>query len=198
MAIEDGDITRVDYTGDYNSADQLAAVYQFNLLSGGPLTNEQALDDFEDIFIAIWNIVKALHDTLVIFRRLRAQAVPSGILLGDQTFAAPQAGTSVEDVSSTTVTAPVSFKTIVPRVILRKSIGPIAENQINATGHLAAGGVATLSTFAALMMADHVMTNGTWEYGYFSPKTAAWEVPVTALITDRPGTLSRRRLGRGA
>jgi hypothetical protein len=198
MALTDGQIVRADYIGDFNASDMLAQVYQFKLLSGGPLDEADMLDDLEEIFDTIWDIIKGLHSVLVAFRKVRSQLVPTGTLLGDLTFASPYLGTSADDVSAVTQTMPVSFKTVVPRVILRKSWGPPAENQINQTGGLTAAAVTALGTAAAALLANLVMTNGTWEYGYYSPKTTSWETPVTAVTTSRPGTMARRRVGRGS
>lgn len=198
MTVATGDTVRADVIGDWNGSVEVVQSYQFKLATGGPLADALALDDLADIFEDIWLLAKLLYNTLMTVRRLKARLVPSGVLLGEHIFSPVLVGLQASDISSTTVTAPLSFLSTVPRVILRKSYGPIAENQVDPAGELGAAPLAQLTLISALMLADMVEVNGTWEYGFYSPKTLGFVRPVAAVFSSAPGTMARRRLGRGS
>lgn len=196
--VNNGDVIRCDVIGDFNGSDMLAQVYQFKLVSGGPLDGADVLDDLAEIFSDIWDIIKTLHHAYVVFRKVRGQLMPDGDILGERAYGTPKAGTSADQTASTTVTAPLSFLTTTPRVVLRKSIGPIAENQVGINGLLAGGCTTLLASLGAFLLTGIVATNGVYEYGYLSPKVMGWIAPNSAVVATAPGTMARRRIGRGA
>lgn len=198
MPVEIGDIVRADAIGDWNLATEIVQSYQFQLQSGGTLTNDEAMDDLADIFSDLWEIIQGFMSILMLVRRLKGRLVPSGDLIGEATFTPPLDGTIATEISSTTVTMPLSFLTLVPRVILRKSFGPALEAAIDSDAQFTASVLAMLAQMAAFLLEDKVEVNGTWRYGYFSPKTLGFVVPVGAVFSNAPGTMARRRLGRGS
>lgn len=196
--MENGEVVRADVIGSWNNTVQIVGAYQLQLQSGGPLAAEDVLDDLADWYEALWLLIKGFHQTVMLFKRLKAQLTPSGTILGEYTWATPLAGVAAGAVAATTVTAPLSFLTTVPRVITRKSFGPVGEDGVNADGELNTAVLSDLADAASFLLATYVGTNGAWDYGYYSPKTSSFLTPFAAVYTVAPGTMARRRLGRGA
>jgi hypothetical protein len=92
----------------------------------------------------------------------------------------------------------VSLKTTIPRVILRKFSFPLAEDNVLNGGLLSGTAVTTMVNYGAALLAPHVVDFRTYEYGYLSPKTLAWEKPLSALTTNIPAYQRRRRQGVGS
>lgn len=196
--MDNGDVVRADVIGDWNQTVQLVETYQLQLQSGGPIDAADVLDDLAEWFDALWLLIRGYRQALTFLRRIKAQLVPDGDIIGEYTYSTPKTGQHDSPVSSTTVTAPLSFLTTVPRVILRKSYGPMAEAAINDDGELTSGVQGALADVAVFLLDTFVATNGAWNYGYYSPKAAGFVQPFAAVITTAPGTMARRRLGRGA
>ena len=159
------DIIGVDIIGDFNVGTQLVQSYQFRIVEGGGMLQADLLDDMVDIAEVLVTIVKVLFSTVTVFRKIRARNITQNLVYGDVSFPDPIIGTSADPVSSSTVTAPVSFLTGVPHVVLRKSIGPIAENQITGNSLVSAAALVVLATFASTMLTLFDETNGTYLYG---------------------------------
>lgn len=198
MVVANNDVVRADAIGDWNLTTEIVQSYQFQLLSGGPLANADAMDDLHDIVEDLWLIIQGFLNTVLLIRRLKGRLVPLGDLVGEALFVPPLAGTIATDVSSTTVTMPLSLLTLVPRVILRKSFGPALASAITADGLYTAGVTTMLAQMGVFLLTDMVEANGTWRYGYYSPKTLGFVDPVGAVFSSAPGTMARRRIGRGS
>lgn len=118
--------------------------------------------------------------------------------MGITHFTTPPVGTGGDDALPNQVTLPVSFYTTIPRVVLRKLWGPGSEVRNEATGLYSDPAVAAALAGAAFLLDPLVGTTGTWEYGFLSPKTSTFEIPVGAGATNVPGTNRRRRVGTGS
>lgn len=197
VQVNTGDIVRTDLIGEWNADTQIVQSYQFKMELGGPIEDFEALDDLADIVEELFDLVQWLWNGLMIFRRIRARLVPSGLIIGDYNYTPPLAGVTASEVSSTTVTAPVSFHTSWPRVVLRKSLGPILENGIWTDGRLTGASVGFMTSYATRMLLPFTKTYGTWSYGHYSPVALGWVYPTGAVVSNIPGTMARRRLGRG-
>lgn len=197
MSVNPGEVVRVDWVGDFDGTDQIVNTFQFRLDSGTALTEAEALVDFIEILEGLHALITALLSTLHVIRRIRAQNVSTGQLVGEMNFTPALVGTAAGEVSATQVAGIMNFPTLTPRVIGRKYIGPIAEDAIDADGRFTTTGQARLNNAAAFLVGAHIQTNGTWTFGFLSPKTAAFEEFNTFNSSPVPGTQRRRRLGRG-
>ncbi len=198
MGVQQGEVVRIDVVGDIDNVDLIVQSYQGQLDSAVTLTPAEAVADWSAFFGTLWELIKAAHNTLVVFRRLRAQNLTTLELLGEQTFGTPRVGTAVGDALANQITMPVSFPTVVPRVMLRKLWGPASEGNIDADGTFGSAILEDAIDGAAYMLESLDLGNGIWTYGYLSPKTLAFERPISAFVTEVPGTLRRRRKGQGA
>lgn len=191
------DVMKVDMIGDIDNSDEIVQAYQFQLISGG-IDNDLTLDDLLELLTLVWAVVDGLINIRTVFRRIRVSNLTQDTILGDRVFSPVLAGAVDGEAVPNQVTAPVSFKTDVPRVILRKHLGTLSKPSLTADGFITAGAQAFMALYGVAMLADHVMTNGTYIYGYLSPKTLGFEVPTTAFFTAVTGTQRRRRVGVGS
>jgi hypothetical protein len=172
--------------------------YNFKLLTGGPFSDGLAMDDLVELMEALWIITKQLHSVAVTFRRLRGQYTRKGRLLPEQTFDPLLVGTVIDNLITPQVTAPLSFKTTTPNVMLRKLFGPMGENNLTGESLLQAGTQTIMGLAGVFLLETYAATNGAWQYGYHRPVPFDWVVPDSAQFTAVPGTLRRRRAGQGS
>ena len=198
MSVSQNQVVRFDVRGLIDDTDQIVQSYQARLSSATTLTDAQALTDWANIFVNLWTIIKSIHNIYVEFTNVKAQNVSTGTLMGDLNFTTAQVGTGTGDALANQLTLPVSFATVIPRVMMRKLWGPGAEGGIGVDGLYSSTAITVALNGAAFLMVPLVGTTGTWEYGYLSPKTVNFEVPTGALVTAIPGTTRRRRRGVGS
>jgi hypothetical protein len=198
MTTEQGDIVAVTYSGDIDSVDDVVMSFQGRLTSALGLDEDEVLADWSTIFSDLWDLIESLFNVLVVYRRVRAHNMTQDILLGESTFGTPRVGTALGDSLPNQVTIPVTFKTVVPRVMLRKLWGPAGEGHVDSDGTYGSGVLTNALAGGAFLLDPLVGTNGTWEYGYLSPKTLNFEIPISVLVTNVPGTLRKRRRGSGS
>lgn len=198
MSVQQGEVVRVDVLGDINSADLDVNSYQMQLVTAGPVADADVLTDLRDVFDTLYNLIAAVVHAGVVFRRIRAANLSQGTLIGEVPFAAPIPGISTNDQLPNQLAGVVSFKTNIPRVVLRKFYGPGAENHNIADGTISASAVGSLVGIGASLLTDQVATAGTWRYGYLSPKTQTFVVPLSASVSNIFATQRRRKLNVGA
>lgn len=199
MPATQNDAVRVDLIAQAHGSEDVVNVFQFQKLDAGTITDQDVLDDFLAIMRVIAEIVDALVKTIVIWDRIKVRNVTTGLLVGDATFSPTIPGVSTTDPNAMGVAAVMSFPTNVSRVTMRKFFGPLAEGTLSSTGQLGSNpGTVQLVTLAAYLTDDIVEANGTWRYGYQSPKTGNFEIPTAAIINLEPGYQRRRKRGVGA
>lgn len=198
MSVAQNDVVRVDSIATFNIVDEVVNTYQFRKTDAGTITDANALDDLEAIILQILAIIKALAGAATVWQRIRAQNLTQDTLLGEQIHGAPIVGTNGTASGAPGVAALLSLKTNVPRVVMRKYWGPLAENSINDSGLMGAGQAAVLTDAADLMLVPFTEANGTWEFGYDSPKVGGWITPQSASFTLVPAYQRRRRQGVGS
>lgn len=192
------DVIRFDAIGDFDDVDQIVGVYHATLETEIGITNAQCLGDLKSLFSDLWDIIGNLHSILVTMRRIRAYNVTTAQLIGESAFGTPLLGTLTGDPCPTQVTAPLTFKTLYPRVMLRKLWGPPAESVVESDGRFGTT-VATRLAQAAVFLLDTMVAGGReYQYGYPSPIAGVFVVPTVAVYSNIPGTLRRRRIGVGS
>jgi hypothetical protein len=189
---------RVAAIGDFNATEELVSVYQFRLLGGGTVPDDVSITDMVTVLTAVITILKALSTVLTVWRRVTAFNVTTQTLIGEGTFGAGIAGTAAGEPGAPGVCAVTSFKTSIPRVILRKFSFPVDEGFIGGTGLLTVPAVAIMANYSIALLADHVVDFRTYEYGYLSPKALGWVAPNNAVTTNIPAYQRRRRQGVGS
>jgi len=197
-AVSTGDAVRVDLVADIDADQDMIGVYQFRLISGDIASEADVLDDLLSIGGAIVTIVRQLCNVLTVWRKIRAVNLTTNTLIGEADFTPNVAGSLTGDQVPYGVAALTTFPTYTPNVRLRKFLGGLDSGVLTASGKITAGGVADLADFVTLMLDPFTETNGTWQYGYLSPKTAGWVGPVSGTVTNVPAYQRRRRQGTGS
>lgn len=199
MGLVQGDVVRVDAIGDIASTDLLVNSYQFRLESANPISTGDVLDDLLEAITEIINAIRSIMAATTAWRRITAQNLSTSEVYGTASFATPIFGSAGGDPGISGGCAVINFPTTVPRVILRKFYGPVAENQLDTQGRLAATPtIPAVVATAAVLTDDIVTTLGTYRFGVLSPKTGTWVPPTAAVITNVPGYQRRRKPGVGA
>ena len=75
MVVANNDVVRADAIGDWNLTTEIVQSYQFQLLSGGPLANADAMDDLHDIVEDLWLIIQGFLNRPGPFQFLLVQAM---------------------------------------------------------------------------------------------------------------------------
>lgn len=198
-SVNPGDVCSVALVGDIEGADEIVQSYQFRLGEAQPAhTTQESFEDWVVIFEAIWVIIKALYTYRTVFRSIRARNLTQGTLLGEHGLASVLAGGNISEQAAYQATMPVSFGTKVSRVILKKMLGPLADDAFDAGGLMSDASLIVGSHYIAHMLVPLVGTHGNWVYGYQSPIALSWVEPVSGKASKRPGALGRRRAGRGS
>lgn len=198
MPATTNDVIEVAVFGDIDDAEDVINVYQFRRDSVGSVSDADILDGLIDFFEAVYTIAKALHTALVVWRGVRVRNLTTGTLIGEANFATPIEGTASGQMAPYQAAALISFKTNVPRVVMRKYF-PLAEAAVGATSRLDAAVATTMDNLAAAILGQHTMAPaGNWTFGYLSPKVGGFIAPTTSVISAPVATQRRRRPGVGS
>lgn len=198
MTVNNGDTIAISSLGSIGAADDCIQSFHMQLVTGGPIDDGAAMLELADLWMDLWLVIRVLFHAYVEFTRLRGQDVVTLRLLPEQTYFEPRTGSGVGFRMPNQVTFPLSFKTIVPHVILRKLFGPPAEDMLTTLGRLAPAGETAMAAAAAFLLVDWPGDVGVWRYGYWSPKVLGFVAPDASMFTVIPGTLRRRRVGLGS
>lgn len=198
MTISQYDLMRFDVLGDFDGVDDVTAVYQAKYMSAASRSDAQVLADWKTIFADLWDIVKGIHNVLTVIRRVRGYNITTSQLMGESDYGTPLVGTATGQSTASQVTLPLTFKTLYPKIMLRKMFGPTSDDIIDVDGRVGSAGLTVLGNAAAFLMAPLATAGVVYEYGYNSPIALTWVVPTVGVFSAAPGTLRRRRLGQGS
>lgn len=198
MAVAPQDVIRIDVIGDVGVSNLLVNSYQFKHTSGTSISDADFLTDWIALLRALYDAMKALWTATVVWRKIRAQNVTTGLLVGEADFSTPVTGTAAGDQGAFQVAGLLTLKTNVSRVVMRKYL-PVAEASVDGSSRLVAGTVTLLQTFgSALLVTQTGLSGHTYKYGYLSPKTSNFEEPLSRSVSTIAATQRRRRPGVGA
>lgn len=198
MAVAPQDVIRIDVIGDFNSSSLLVNSYQFKHTSGTSISDADFLTDWVALMRALYDAMKAVWAATVIWRRIRAQNVTTGLLVGEADFSSIVTGTAAGENSAAQVAALLVLKTNVSRVSMRKYF-PVGEANVDAASRIGAGAVALIQTFGSALLTTQTGVSGhTYKFGYLSPKTSSFVEPLTRSVSIYAATQRRRRPGVGA
>lgn len=198
MSVNQNDVMEVSARSEWNGVEDTVSVYQLRKTDSGPTDDADVVDDLVTIMELIYNIFLAAQTALLIYRDIRIKNVTQDVLMGVHPWPTITAGVATGGAMPPGNAALVSFDTGKPRVVLRKFLGGLVSTDLDADGTLDTAVVAALLVFGATLVAPLVQTNGTYEYGYLSPKTLQWETPISVVVTDITAYQRRRKQGRGS
>lgn len=198
MTIAADDVVEASARLEFDAIDDVVNVYQFRLASGGPLTDDEGVDDILEILEVLYTIILGAISTIELFRDIRLFNVTQQILLGLHAWPSLINGGAIADALPPGCAAVVNFSTIVPKVTLRKYFGVFTTGAMGEDGLFTGLTVASVAEAATYLLAPIAATNGLWVYGYISPKILGWVSPNGATNNNIPGYQRRRKQGRGS
>lgn len=198
MAVQTGDVIEAVAGMEFNQAEDVMNVFQFQYLGIPALDEADVLDDIVEILETVYTTVVAILAVITVFKDIRATNITQSVILGTTNWPTLVDGSAVGDTTPPGVAGLVNFATDVPRVAPRKYIGVMTESNVAATGLFAVAATNALSAFGAALLGVLSPTTGTYRYGYLSPKTGVFESVVSAVVTNVPAYQRRRKQGRGS
>jgi len=180
-----------------NGVEDVINVFQWINTTGSSLTDAQAVADIRAHLDTIYGALVIGQVDTFIYRDINFRNVTQGIIMGTFPWPTLTAGLSATNQIPPGVALVINFATSVPRVILRKYLGGWPVSVIDNDGTFNAAIMVSAAAWALALTAGIVGPNGTWSYGYLSPKTSNFEIPVSYSVTDIPGYQRRRKQGRG-
>lgn len=198
MTVQNNEVIEASAKMIFDGTDEQINVFQFRLASGGPLTDDEAIDDVLNIVNDLYSALYILQSILIIYDTIRLYNQSQSLLLGVHDWPTRTAGTETVHPIPPGVCALVNFTTAVPKVILRKFFGGFTEDQNQDDGTWNGTLVTAVALVATNLLAPLVGSYGTWEYGYTSPKTLGWVAPNGSSNNDIPAYQRRRKQGSGS
>lgn len=194
---DNGGILVVQAEGTFNGLSKVINSYQLLLTDGGPVTYEDWRDDIRDWGDALYTLVKAVCNVLMVFEGVRGEFTQGVCSSGFIPFVTPLTGELLGDPVPSGVAALISFPTGVSRVVPRKYFGVLDAGVIDTNGNLADTTFGDFNAIGAYLRDPQTINGRTWQYGYLSPKTSSFEVPFSAVLSQTPAYQRRRRVGTG-
>jgi hypothetical protein len=192
------DVLEVTTLATFASTEEIANVYQLRQNASPAGTDADLFDDMREFADGIAALIRVFATALTVWQAFRLRNITQGIVYGEFAMTAPLAGNAAGDPGASQIAALVSLQTGVPRVVLRKYIGPLAEGGIDGNGFITSGSLANLGTYATFLLTTFVATNSTYTYGHDRPNMAGFVVPIGFSASNIPATQRRRRRGVGS
>ena len=162
MTLEAGDILSIILEYSYPGASQALNIFN-SVFSGNPATDDEALDALEDWATNEWGVNwSSLADDQTILDSLKVQVVDSaGVVIRDvgSRLLNIEGDAISGSVSPAAVAGYIQADTVLPRVMGRKYVPGIDENQID-QGLFGVGAAVTLVALLADYIADVDMVSG--------------------------------------
>lgn len=198
MGVDAGDVLECSVIHENSVSGVQINRWQFRLEGVGTLSVAEVLDDVAELIETIYNVVKTIIAIRNLLREVRVYNLTQDVLLGSTDGGTYVGGSSSGNDLPQGVATFIHFTTDVPRVILSKYFPSPTAGDSGADGSLVPLELADLVAVGVVLLADLVMTNGTYRYGYFSPKTVSFVLPQVAVASGIFAYQRRRKKGRGA
>lgn len=198
MATNQFDIFEVTARAEFNAAEDVTNVFQFQYLDAPSITEAVTVTDILNIIEQVYAILDAAMSVLLLFQDIRIANLTQVTLLGVHPWPTLTGGAEVNPPTAPGVALLTNFSTVVPRVGMRKFWGVFTDGNSDPDGTFSAALQGAGASAAALMLLPMTGPVGNYQFGYLSPKTAAFEVPVGSVTSEVPAYQRRRRQGRGS
>lgn len=199
MTVNTGDILVATAKAEFNGIDDMLNVYQFEMLTATPLTDQEAVGDIIEILESLYTLINGILSVLYLYRDITITNKTQNLLLGTFGWPTLVAGLATGDTTPPGVAGVISFSTSQPRRQLRKYIGGLSAASIEGAGVIEPVTLTNLSNFGTFLLATLVGNVGTWAYTHENVLLTPERIfPVSTLITNIPGYQRRRKQGRGS
>lgn len=198
MTVNQFDVIEAAARMELNGTDDVLNVFQFQKANSTPASDASVVADILQILEVIYNLILAAQSTLLLYRDVRITNVTQVTLLGTVAWPTLVAGTNVSDLVPPGAAGLINFNTIISRVSPRKYFGGFTTDALDFNGTWDDPLLTNLVSISALLLLRWALGTSTFDYGYLSPKTLSFELPVGATLTDVPAYQRRRKQGRGS
>lgn len=198
MTVQQFDVIEAVSRCEFNAADDIVNVYQFQLISAGAQENQVVVDDVISILESIYTIILAGLSILYTFRDVKLRNITQSTLMGVHPWPVLVAGTNITNPLAPGVALLSNWGTDVPRVGMRKFFGGLCADQLDPDGTWLVGVTGAAAIIAAQLLVPQVIGSRSYQFGYLSPKTLAFEAPNSGVGSDIPAYQRRRKQGRGS
>jgi len=193
-----GGVYQVTALQRWNDSVEMRNVFDFQLITGTPMTYQEGLDDIEEWLTLIITVLKALQTTLHIWRGFTVSQLDGSSLSGYVPFAAPIAGVLTTDALPPGVAFLTYMNTGVSRRQPRKYWGGFTESAVGPSGGFSSSTVTAVAAIAPYFLTTQNMTNGDWIFCDAHAGVPGDTIyPMTFTGTAVPSYQRRRRQGRG-
>lgn len=198
MAVNDGDVLRIAAGFTYLAGgDEQVNTYFFELLSGGPMLDANALIDAGEMMERLYTHVLATQPITLKYNTLAVKNVTQDLLLGTIPWPTLIQGTGTGVAVSSQVAQLIFGRTSVPRVQMRKYVVGLQEEDVS-NSLLTGAQITALTNMALELVAFQFPTNGNWVPIAYNAVLDRRTRPVSAGVSLSTRTQRRRTLGRGA
>jgi hypothetical protein len=197
--VDNNAVLRLVLYGTYNSVVEIRNVFEYRLVTGGPIVLAGVIDDFEEVALALLDEIAAVQATIMSWRAYSVATLNSSWVTGEIPFTAPITGLDMGDSATSSLAALVSLPTGVPRRILKKFVGPLAEQLLTGSGNLNPTGNGLIQQLGDLLLVDFEAANGLWRYGHAigDPSEPTFLRPIGATVRTVLSPMTRRKQGVG-
>jgi hypothetical protein len=193
-----GDVVELSIQGDFDATEDVFNVYHFQATNSGTVSEETWADEIKEIVDAILTLQKVLANTLTVWRRVRARFInksDAGRLIE---LDAPVAGTDAGDPCPAGVAILSVFRTPLPRVVLKKYTGCVAEPAIGTNGQIVPATLTQAAAYISLLLAPITTTLNEYTFGHYDATTDTFTAPTSGYVNVEPAYQRRRRRGHGS
>lgn len=198
MATQQNDILEAACRAEINGSDDIINTFQFRYEDAAPLSEANTITDMVAVLELIYVIIEALQSSFVLYKDIRLTNKTQDILLGTVPWDTVDQGTAIGDAVPPGVASYISFSTTIPNVRPSKYFGGFTVANLDQDGTWDTALVAEMVDVADLLLAPLGVQGREYRYGYLSPKTLAFEIPVSAVTNDVGAYQRRRKPGRGS
>lgn len=198
MAAVLDDIIEVAVIHVNDGVDHVINVYQFQKTDATPTSDADLLDDVASIVENLYNLLRTLITIRNVLSDVVVRNLTQSLLVGSTDGGTYVGGAGAGDQWPNGAAAMTFFKTNVPRVILKKFWPSGLAADLSPGGNPDSAWLVAMALVAAELLVPFVEANTTLRYGYNSPKTLGWEVPLTGHVPAIMSYQRRRKAGTGS
>jgi len=198
MAVNDGDILEVTVIHEIAFVGDVVNRYQFEHGCVTPQSDEAVLDNVAELIETIYTIVQSIINIRNVLREVGVFNKTQNRVVGITDAGTYTGGTAADPAIQSGVAPVATFKTNVPKVILRKFLPPLSTSKVGTGGNLTTATQTTVEAYAALLLSPFGINASTFQYGHLSPKTLTFVVPEIAVVSPIQGYQRRRKQGVGS
>lgn len=198
MAINVGDVIEASARMEWQGVEDIVNVFQFKC-------NTLTSSDPDDIITDLRNQIEYYYTPIVtgmnnsvIFRDISFRNLSNNEVYGAYPWPNLVGGTGGITTMVSGTAGLVNFATGVAKVILKKYFGVFVSTVLENDGSFNSSLMAALTIVINRMLEDITGASGTYNYGYLSPKTLQFEVPLVGTTSEIPAYQRRRKAGRGS